>query len=423
MTLAIRRIIARITRNWPLKLASVVMATFLYAGLVLSQNAQVWPGRIPIVATNQPAGAYNLLSNLGDVTNIRYFAPTEVADRLTGSSFTATVDLSTATPLAGTPFSTVQVHVQAADPRVQILDFDPQLVQVQLDPLITKNVPVEVVKGDVPVGLQPQPPVLSATSVTVSGPASVVSLATAAVARVVIQPSGLDIDEDVPLVAVDALNNVLSPVRIEPATIRVQISVGSQQTRTLPVNPKFSGVPSSGVHVSGVTVTPAAVTVQGAATVLGALTEIDTGSIDLTGATGDVTRVVNLVLPAGITTLASKTVSVTVHLTPITASQTFSAGIVLSGARDDRLYSLSVDQILVTLGGSPAALAAIDGQTFSVTVDVDGLGPGVHVLTPSVNLPASLNLVGLAPQSVSVTVSIAPATPLPSAAPTPSAGP
>ena len=421
MSRTLRRFLARIVRNWPLKLGSVVLATFLYAGLVLSQNAQIWPGRIPIVSTNQPTTAV-LLSNLGDVTNIRYFAPTDVADRLTGSSFTATVDLSTATPLAGTPFSTVQVHVQAADPRVQILDFDPQIVQVQLDPLISKTVPVKVDEGTTPTGLQPQTPILSASSATISGPASVVSLATAAIARVVIQPSGLDVDQQVPLVAVDALNNVLSPVRIEPQTVNVQIRVGSQQTRTLPVNPRFGGQPNSGFRVSTVTVNPAAITVSGDSDVLAALTQIDTGTVDLTGATGDVSRVVNLVLPAGITTIGAGTVSVTVHLTPVTASQTFSVGVVLSGARDDRLYALSVDQVLATIGGSPAALAAISGQTFAVTVDVDGLAPGVHVLTPTVSLPASLSLISLGPTTVTVTITVAPASAPPSPSPSPSAG-
>jgi len=422
VTKTLRRLVARITRNWPLKLGSVVLATFLYAGLVLSQNAQVWPGTIPIHPANQPASAV-LLSNLGDVTNIRYFAPTDVADRLSGASFTATVDLSTATPLAGTPFSTVQVHVQAADPRVQILDFDPQVVQVQLDPLISKSVPVKVDEGTPVAGLQPQTPVLSANSVVVSGPASVVSLATAAIARVVIQPSGLDVDQEVPLIAVDALNNALSPVAIEPQTVRVQIRVGAQQTRTVPIDAQVSGAPSSGFQVSSVSVNPAAVTVQGDADALRTLAAINTGTVDLTGATGDVTRVVNLVLPAGITTLGPGTATVTVHLTPVTGSETFSAGIVLSGARDDRLYSLSIDQILVTLGGSPAALAGIQGQTFAVTVDVDGLAPGPHVLTPTVNLPASLTLIALSPPTISVTVSIAPATPPPSIQPSPSAGP
>ena len=408
-------VVARILRNWPLKVGSVILATFLYAGLVLSQNAQVWPGRVAIVATNQPTNAVLLTSDLGFVTNIHYFAPSDVADRLTSNSFTASVDLSTATPQAGTAFATVPVHVVAVDPRVQILDFDPQVIQVQLDPLVSKSVPVVVDTGEVPAGLHPQEPVLSDSTVTVSGPDSVVRLATAAVARVVIQPAGLDIDQQVSLVAVDALNNVLSPVKIDPDSVRVQIRVGSQQTRTLPVVPNLTGSPNSGYQVSSVTV-------AGDATDLNQIGQVSTVPIDLTGATADVTRQVGLVLPPGITVVGNPTVSVAVHLIANSASQTFSAGIVLSGARDDRIYSLSVDQVLVTLGGTPAALAGVDGQTFAVSLDVDGLAPGVHVLTPTVNLPASLKLVGLSPSSVTVTITVA--TP-PSAGPSPStsAGP
>ena len=42
----------------------------------------------------------------------------------------------------------------------------------------------------------------------------------------------------------------------------------------------------------------------------------------------------------------------------------------------------------------------------AVTLDVDGLAPGVHVLTPSVNLPASLKLIGLSPATVTVTIAL-----------------
>ena len=43
MKLSARRIVARITRNWPLKVGSVIVATFLYAGLVLSLSRQERP--------------------------------------------------------------------------------------------------------------------------------------------------------------------------------------------------------------------------------------------------------------------------------------------------------------------------------------------------------------------------------------------
>ena len=75
------RALAFLVRNWPLKLAAAALATLLYAGLVLSQNAQTWPGSVPIQAVKLPASAV-LLSNLGDVRDIRFFAPADVARSL-----------------------------------------------------------------------------------------------------------------------------------------------------------------------------------------------------------------------------------------------------------------------------------------------------------------------------------------------------
>ena len=60
-----------------------------------------------------------------------------------------------------------------------------------------------------------------------SGPESVVKLVTAAQARVVIQPSGIDVDQTVDLVAVDVRGEVVGPVDVEPSSVHVQIAVGS----------------------------------------------------------------------------------------------------------------------------------------------------------------------------------------------------
>ena len=49
-----------LVRNWPLKLAAIVLATALYSGLVLSQNARLWPNPVPIRAENQPENAFLL---------------------------------------------------------------------------------------------------------------------------------------------------------------------------------------------------------------------------------------------------------------------------------------------------------------------------------------------------------------------------
>ena len=112
------RLTGLITHNWPLKLAAIALATVLYAGLALSQNARVWPGRVPIETVNQPTGAF-LLENLGDVTTIRYYAPADVAARISSGDFQALVDLSSVTPAPGGAPVSVPVQVIAARPAHQ----------------------------------------------------------------------------------------------------------------------------------------------------------------------------------------------------------------------------------------------------------------------------------------------------------------
>jgi len=99
----------------------------------------------------------------------------------------------------------VPVIVRATDPsNIQVLDFSPSRIQVRLDPLVSKTVPVQVDHGTVPAGLDVREPVVSQDTVTVTGPESSVVLVAAAQARVQIQPSGIDINQAVDLIAVDA---------------------------------------------------------------------------------------------------------------------------------------------------------------------------------------------------------------------------
>ena len=75
-------------------------------------------------------------------------------------------------------------------------------------------------------------------------------------------------------------------------------------------------------------------------------------------------------------------------------------GIVLSGARDDRTYTLSTDRVLVDLGGPLAALDALDPARRSPsTVDVDGLAPGSHeVSVEDRRLPAGVDARRVSPR-------------------------
>jgi YbbR domain-containing protein len=310
----------------------------------------------------------------------------------------------------------VPVHVEPIDDRVQILEVIPGRINIEVDQIASRSVPVVVDKGPVPSGLDVRPAVLSSDSVTVRGPASAVRRVDHAEARIQIDPSGIDFDRDVELIPVDALGNELTPVDVEPTTIHVLVAVFTdRRTRSLPVKPNVTGTPAAGFEVASVAVQPLVLTVEGDADQLAGLSSVDTAPVSVSGATGNVSTSVGLSLPAGVLPIGGETVRVTVGIRQVTATRTFSAGVVLTGTRSDRVYSLSTDQVLVTLGGPAVDLDGLEARSFTVQAAVAGLEPGRHEVGVVANLPAGLTLVSASPPSVVVTVALPP----PSAAPSP----
>jgi hypothetical protein len=91
-----------------------------------------------------------------------------------------------------------------------------------------------------------------------------------------------------------------------------------------------------------------------------------------------------------------------------------------TGATAGRTYELSVPDVLVTLGGTSAALDAVDPTELSATVPVGSLEPGSHVVEVAFRAPEGTNLVAISPRSVTVVVTV---TSGPTPSPTPTAAP
>ena len=410
-----RRLLGIITYNWPLKLMAVVLATLLYAGLVVSQSTFTFDTPIPIRVVNQPTDAV-LLVNLPTVNRIRYIASGEAGVGPTPDSFVASVDLTGVDPNAGSAF--VNVNVVSTDPRFLVRDWEPRSINVQLDPFSKKVVPVQVNTGTPPETLDVRQPVLSVQNVEVSGPDSVVKFVVAAQANVAIDLQGLNIDRDVPLIAVDVLGNAKSPVKIDPPTVHVSIAVFTNaKTKALAVNPNVTGTPPTGYVVDTVTVDPPIVTVEGDPPELAPVQRADTQPIPIGGVTGTISVDVPLTLPTGVLPIGLETVHVTITVKPETGTATFTAGPLLVGRQPSLDYQLSTSSVLVTIGGPKADLDRLDASALTVNLDVTGLGVGTHEIRPTLNLQAGLRQLNVDPLTVTVTI-----TSLGSPAPAPSAG-
>jgi YbbR domain-containing protein len=394
------RALRLVVHNWPLKLAAIGLASLLYGGLVLSQSTATLTGVVPVDAVNQPTDTF-LLETIRPVTEIRYFSPSGVQP--ISSDFEASVDLSDVEAGAG-PRS-VPVDLRSVDPRVRVVDFQPKVVTVDLDRVAKKDVPVEVDRGQVPSNLQLGTVTAVPTSVQVVGPASVITRVVAARASVIIQPTGIDIDQDIELVPVDSIGDAVAQVKLAPTTARITIPVFSdRQSRTLPVSPQITGSPAAGFELASASVTPQFVTIEGDIDEIGSLTNVETAPISVAGVSSSRTIPVGLALPTGVTALDATSVDVAIEVRPVTATRTFEAGLRLIGAKPDLADSTTIDRVLITVGGGLPDLDRLTGSTIVVNVDVADLGPGTTDVPVTAQLPNGVTLVVADPAAVPVTV-------------------
>ncbi|HEX3264785.1 MAG TPA: CdaR family protein [Candidatus Limnocylindrales bacterium] len=414
------RVLRFLVHNWPLKVAAIALATLLYGGLVLSQSSQPFTTPIPIQYANAPADVV-VLSNPGSVTRIRYVAPPDLGFRVDSTTFAASIDLSKVVPTGGPVL--VPVAVTTIDPRVQILDFEPRSVPVTIDRVGTKQVDIKAQLLPLPSGLDAGEPSVEQATATVTGPQSIVGTITEVRASVAVDSSGIDVNQLVTLVPIDDKGQAIpasTPIEVQPAQVRVRVAVFSdRRSKTIPVSPNVVGTPAAGFEIESVELNPAVVSVEGDANDLAGLDHADTAPVSVAGASSDFVQTVGLALPDGVEALGAGSVQVTIRLRPVTATRTFEAGLVLTGARSDRDYALSTDRVLVTIGGSVADLDRLTGTTIVLNVDVGGLGDGTHKVPVSANLQTGLTLVAASPGSVDVIVTPAPPASSPSPGPSP----
>ncbi len=411
-----RRVSNFLFRNWPLKLGAIVLATVLYSGLVLGQNVRTFTGTVPVDAIRLPPGAA-LLNQVEPVTTIRYRASLDVG-LLSPDSFRATVDLSDVAAEPGGPPVAVPIRIIALDQRIQIVDFQPREVQVQLDPVTERELPVTVILAPIPDSITVGTELVDPGTVTVRGASSRVDSVAQVIARVTIDASAVNIDGLYDLVAVDLNGNEVPSVEIQPPRARVRIPVAQElATRTLPIVPQLFGTPAPGYRITSVTVEPLVITVSGEAGTVSHMENAPTSPIDVNGRTTDLEAEVGFALPAGVTVSEADRVRVMLTIEEEIGSQTYSAGVTLSGERPGHSYALDVQQVNVTLSGPLAVLQAVNPQTLVVTADVSDMEPGTGASDLTLEPPARTTLVSIDPNAVSVIVSAPTPTPAATASP------
>jgi YbbR domain-containing protein len=418
----VRRVADLIVRNWPLKLGAVILATILYSGLVFGQNVRTWNGTLPVEVFRQPAGT-TMLSDVEPVTQVSYRAPLDVGV-VSPTFFRASIDLATVQPQAGGPAVSVPVTVIAVDSRIQVVDYQPREIPVQLDPVATKEMPVIVKESQVPSGISTAPAQIDPQNVQVTGASSRVDVVSEVIAPVVIDTSGLNVDREIDLIAVDSNGNQVPNVDLEPDRARVRIAVARVLANvTLPVVPQIVGVPAPGYRIASVTVEPLVVTLSGEESIVSQLQTGQTEPIDVTDRTTDLEAMVPFEVPDGVSVSGSDSARVVITIEQDIGTRTFVAGFGIVGTQCPCSYRYDETAVAITLGGPVAEIQAVDELAVVAEVDVTGLAPGTHTVPLTLTAPAGLELVSIDPAEIEVTVESTTPEPEPTVEAAPSAEP
>ncbi len=414
-----------LVRNWHLKLAAVALATILYTGLVYSGSfADRTVRGVPIRVVDQPTTAVNIGRPL-DTVDVRYRFGRDQAPP-TVDSFAASVDLSKYDMQRAGAAQSLPLRVSALIPGVEVLGYTPEQVQVTLDTLDTKMVPVVVDRGTVPPGLEISAPRITPDQVQVKGPSSRVGQVVRARAYVSIDPSGIGVSGEVDLSPVDVSGQRVESIQLTPNSARVEIHVNAVETsKTVPLRPQLTGNVALTSVIEAITLDPATVTLHGTPAALATVDDILTEPVSVEGLDATRSYTVRLVLPDG-AALASGTAEsakVTVRIAAATGSRTYVSGIRCRNVPAGYACLPRLSQVSITLSGPLSVLEQVSPDALTFVLDVAGLGAGSHDVQGTVTgVPDQAKLVSASPGTIAVVLQ-PPASPAGSASPTPSPTP
>ena len=386
-------------------LSFAAVAVFLGSG-GLVKISEV-PSEISVKAINLAEG---LTANFGSGKNVRVIvsAPRDIWTQLSEKSFSATVD--TAGRTEGTYDLPITVVSQLDS--VKIVSIKPEKAVVTIEPVIKKTVPVALrATGTAGDQLIPGEPVFDPDKVEIAGPKTVIADISQVYAQIKLNGETETIELTVTLAALNSAGEVIDTVEVVPAQVKVTVPlVKAGTTKTVGIRPVFSGSPAAGYWISGITVDPAIVTVQGSADLLTSLKDIPTASISVANLTQDSIQTVTLDLPVGITTATSvSTIKITIKLSKTDTTKAVSPEISYVGL-DPALKVASINPTSVSAIISAAAdiLSTINGSQVKLKVN---LAPyksagtySVQLTNGDFELPNNVSLSSFLPSAIDVTL-------------------
>jgi YbbR domain-containing protein len=386
-------------------LLALVISIALFSVVEREQNPpEAGTYDVPVEFERIPPGLVTLNEQAVPLVQVRYSAPREIWVSMRPSDIKASVNLSNAA--AGV--AQYRINVDVPNSRVRIIEVIPPQLTVRLDEQIERPVPVRLNRtGSVPFGYEAGEAEVEPSTVLVSGPASVVRRIESMNADIRLEGFTADVDARYPVTPVDVQGQpvAMERLRINPTLVRVHVPINQQLSyKTVGIQPDIVGSVQSGYAIAGVTVEPAALTIVGPPRSLGTVNFVTTEQIDATDVTATFNRQVSVILPEGITMLQDASVRITVRISPIVLTQSFSTVPTVENLDPGLQVTSTLPRVQIAVAGLTTQLQGTQPGDLRAMINLAGLGPGSHSVPVDATARSGLTVQSVSPGIVTVTI-------------------
>lgn len=331
----------------------------------------------------------------------------------------------------------VKVSIEPTTSDVRLSNFslispEPEYLSVRLDEWVSKTISLTIeVKGNLPFSFERGEAMATVDGeeiqeVQVEGPQEQVSRVTRASAVANIEQLRASYASLLQLVALDANNDVVRGVEINPPVVNVRVPIRSVVgLKRVPVLGVLEGTPAEGFVVQSVQCDPPLINITGSSGRLDYIDNVETLPVPIDGATATLTRQVSLDFPRGVSSSSNEDSQVVVKVDIVPLVRPFQVelpfAVKVTGAGEQLQVEYNPRFLSVLLQGTASVLAQINSSHLVAIVDVSGLGPGLYDLSPQFVLPDGLRVVGEIP-AINVALRLVPTPSSISPAPSPQSG-
>ncbi len=407
-----------IIRNLGSFLLAFLLALTVWILAVIAADpdeTRVYPRGIPLEITGQDPR----LIITGDVprqVNLTLRAPQSIWAQIISSENQVRAVIDLAGRATGQHTVPVQVQIQVSP--VRIIDINPETIELTLEPLASRSLPIEVVvNGQPAIGYQRGKLEQSLKEVTISGPESLVSQAERAMVEVKIDGARATVTNEATIRILDGEGKLLSGVTASTEKMTVQVPISQQGGyRDIAVKVVVRGQQANGYRLTNISVNPPAITVySGDPELVAALPGfVETEPLNLNEASQDIELSLGLNLPPGISVVGEQTVQVEVGIEALEGSLSLAnMPVSVTGLAPGLSAQAAPETVDIILTGPLPLLEKLTANDIRITLDVTDLPVGSHQLAPLVEiLITNIEVQSIFPGTVEVVIT-------PSGTPTP----